>query len=216
MTNDVKFQAEAKLRNLRVTAQKSRRVVNLIRDKSVAEARAILKFSPQAVAEPILKLLNSAVSNILVKSDRNGLKVTESRLFISEIFVDEGPTMKRFRPRARGTASRILKRTSHITIVVGTTEELNVPALKRAPKKEKSKEEKNSTTAANTAVDQVGDTAKTDEADAAAEDKQAADASDLLKTPGKAKKSVGPKKISATHTNKTAKKVVTKQKKGGA
>jgi large subunit ribosomal protein L22 len=209
MTNDVTFQAEAKLRNLRVTAQKSRRVVNLIRDKSVAEARAILKFSPQAVAEPILKLLNSAVSNILVKSDRNGLKVTESRLFILEIFVDEGPTMKRFRPRARGTASRILKRTSHITIVAGTTEELNVPALKRAPKKEK-----DSTTAADTAVDQVDGTAKTDEADAAAEDKQAADASDPSKAPGKAKKSVGPKKISATHTNKTAKKAVTKQKKG--
>jgi large subunit ribosomal protein L22 len=201
MAREVTFQAEAKLLNLRVTAQKSRRVVNLIRNKSVAEARSILKFAPQAVAEPILKLLNSAVANILVKSDRGGLKVTESGLFISEIFVDEGTTMKRFRPRARGTAGRILKRTSHITIVVGTAEELVVPGTKKSAKKEKSK--KDPVVVTNETTD-----------DAVEETEAKVDVNDPSKAPGKAHKSVGPKKIGATHTNKTTKKVVAKQKKG--
>lgn len=120
----ITFEAQAVLKNLRSTPQKSRRVINLVRDKQVNEARAILKFAPQSVSEPILKLLNSAVANALTTADRNGLKLAEESLFISEIFADEGPTMKRFRPRARGSAGRIFKRTSHITVRVGTYEEV--------------------------------------------------------------------------------------------
>jgi large subunit ribosomal protein L22 len=117
------MEAIAKLRNIRVTPQKARRVVNLIRGKQAAEALGILKFAPQAASEPIYKLVASAVANAKVKGESAGAIVDEDDLVISQAFVDEGVTLKRFRPRAQGRAFRINKRTSHITVVVATPDE---------------------------------------------------------------------------------------------
>lgn len=116
------MEAKAKARFVRVTPQKARRVVDLIRGKQAAEAVAVLKFAPQAAAEPVLKTVQSAVANAVEGAKRNSERLDETDLFISEVFVDEGPTLKRFRPRAQGRAGRINKRTSHITVVVSQRE----------------------------------------------------------------------------------------------
>ncbi|WBL17738.1 MULTISPECIES: 50S ribosomal protein L22 [Citricoccus] len=117
------MEAKAIARYLRVTPMKARRVVNLVRGKQANEALAILKFAPQGASEPVYKLVASAVANARTKADRDGLAFNEDELFISEAYVDEGPTMKRFQPRAQGRAYRINKRTSHVTVVVATEEE---------------------------------------------------------------------------------------------
>ena len=105
--------AFAMARFARVTPMKARRVVDMVRGAPVDEALATLKFAPQAASGIVYKVLESAVSNATTTEDldRNSLVITSAR-------VDEGPTLKRFRPRAQGRASRILKRTSHITVVV--------------------------------------------------------------------------------------------------
>jgi len=112
------MEAKAVARFQRVSPRKARLVVDLIRGKSVAEARTILKFSPRAAAEIVEKTLNSAVAN----AERN-LKIASDDLIVGTTFVDEGPTMKRIQPRAMGRAFRINKRTSHITVVVKQREE---------------------------------------------------------------------------------------------
>jgi large subunit ribosomal protein L22 len=112
----------AKLKGIRVTPQKARRVIELVRGKHVEEALAILKFAPQGASEPVRKLVASAVANARVTADKENLPLNESELVIDKIFVDEGPTMKRFQPRAQGRAFQILKRTSHITVVLSTSE----------------------------------------------------------------------------------------------
>lgn len=105
--------AFAVARYVRITPQKARRVVDLVRGLDVDEALALLKFAPQAAAENIYKLVDSAAANA---ETTEGLD--RSTLVISKAQVDEGPTMKRWRPRAKGAANRILKRSSHITVVV--------------------------------------------------------------------------------------------------
>ena len=117
------MEAKAIARHIRVTPMKARRVVNLVRGKQANEALAILKFAPQAASEPVYKVLASAMANARVAAERDGIAFKEDELFISEAFVDEGPTMKRFQPRAQGRAYRINKRTSHITVVVALPEE---------------------------------------------------------------------------------------------
>ena len=117
------MEAIAKLRNIRVTPMKARRVVNLIRGKQATEALGILKFAPQSASEPIYKLVASAVANAQVKGEAAGAIVDVDDLIISKAFVDEGVTLKWFRPRAQGRAFRINKRTSHITVVVSTPDE---------------------------------------------------------------------------------------------
>ena len=117
------MEAKAQARFIRVTPQKSRRVVNEVRGKRVLEAADILRFAPQAVATDVRKVLLSAVANSKVKAENAGETFNEADLLVLETYVDEGPTMKRIRPRAQGRAGRILKRTSHITIVVGTKED---------------------------------------------------------------------------------------------
>ena len=117
------MEAIAKVRNIRITPQKARRVVDLIRGKQATEALGILKFAPQAASEPIYKLVAAAVANAKVKGESQGAIVDEDDLVISQAFVDEGVTLKRFRPRAQGRAFRINKRTSHITVVVATPDE---------------------------------------------------------------------------------------------
>jgi large subunit ribosomal protein L22 len=112
------MEARAVARYVRVSPRKARLVVDLIRGKQVDDARAILKFSPRAAAEVVEKVLNSAVAN----AERN-LHVKADELIVGSTFVDEGPTLKRIRPRAMGRAFRINKRTSHITVVVKQREE---------------------------------------------------------------------------------------------
>ena len=116
------MEAKAQVRYVRVTPQKARRVVDTIRGKGAGEAVAVLRFAPQAAAETVRKLVESAVANARVKADRDSVAFDESRLVIAQAYVDEGPSMKRFRPRAQGRAGRILKRTSHITVVVAERE----------------------------------------------------------------------------------------------
>lgn len=115
------LEIRAVLRHGRFSSYKAREVLDLIRGKSVAEARAILAFTERGCAVPILKLLESAIANAGHNHD-----LPPEELFVSACFADEGPTLRRYRPRARGRGARIRKRTCHITIVLGryTGEEL--------------------------------------------------------------------------------------------
>jgi large subunit ribosomal protein L22 len=112
------MEAMAKARYVRVTPTKARRVVDLIRGRGVVDALAVLQFAPQAASEPVYKVVASAVANARVKADEASVGFDERELVVTEAYVDEGPTLKRFRPRAQGRAYRIRKRTSHITVVV--------------------------------------------------------------------------------------------------
>ncbi|SOD72427.1 large subunit ribosomal protein L22 [Jatrophihabitans sp. GAS493] len=105
--------AIARAANVRVTPMKARRVIDLIRNMPADQALSVLKFAPQAASEPVAKVLASAVANA-----EHNFQLDPDTLFVSRAFVDEGPTLKRFRPRAQGRAFRIRKRTSHITIEV--------------------------------------------------------------------------------------------------
>jgi large subunit ribosomal protein L22 len=105
--------AFARASHVRVTPMKARRVIDLIRDMPAQEALQMLAFAPQAASEPIAKVLASAIANA-----EHNFSLDPESLIISRAYVDEGPTLKRFRPRAQGRAYRIRKRTSHITIEV--------------------------------------------------------------------------------------------------
>ena len=112
------MEAKAIARYVRVSPRKARIVVDLIRGKSVVRAREILAFTNRGVAETVEKTLNSAVANAETQHH-----VRPESLVVKTAYVDEGPTLKRIRPRAKGSASRINKRTSHITIIVAPREE---------------------------------------------------------------------------------------------
>jgi large subunit ribosomal protein L22 len=129
------MQAQAHLKQIRITPMKARRVVNLIRGKQATEALAILKFAPQSASTPIYKLVASAVANAKVKADAANILFDEDDLIISEAYVNEGTTLKRFMPRAQGRAFQILKRTSHITVVVATPDELAQAGAQKARNK---------------------------------------------------------------------------------
>ena len=105
--------AEATLRYARISARKVKIVADLIRGKKVDEALAIVKFTPKASSELIEKLLKSAIANA-----ENNHEMKHENLYVAEIFANQGPTLKRIRPAAKGSAVRIRKRTSHITIVL--------------------------------------------------------------------------------------------------
>jgi len=105
--------ATAKARFVRVSATKARRVINLVRGKSVSEALDILRWAPQAASEPVAKVIASAAANA---QNNEGLDPTT--LVVATVYADEGPTAKRIRPRAQGRAFRIRKRTTHITVIV--------------------------------------------------------------------------------------------------
>jgi large subunit ribosomal protein L22 len=124
----------ASLRHIRITPQKARRVINMIRGKQANEALAILKFAPQGASEAIFKLVASAVANARVKADASNAFLDEQDLFISKIYANDGATLKRFRPRAQGRAFKILKRTSHITVVLSTPDEIQAASVKVAKK----------------------------------------------------------------------------------
>ena len=116
------MEAKASARHVRVSPQKARRVVDLIRGKAATDAVTVLTFAPQSASDPVKKVLESAIANARFKADRESVAFDERNLVVTAAFVDEGPTMKRFRPRAQGRAGRINKRTSHITVVVAQPE----------------------------------------------------------------------------------------------
>ena len=116
----------ARVRNIRVTPRKARRVVDLIRGKQAQEALGVLKFAPQSASEPIAKLVASAMANASVTADKEGVFLDDQDLIIARAYVDEGLTLKLFRPRVQGRAFRINKRTSHITVVLATPDEASV------------------------------------------------------------------------------------------
>ena len=105
--------AVAKARFVHVSASKARRVIDLVRGKSVTDALDILRWAPQAASEPVAKVIASAAANA-----QNNEGLDPSTLVVATVYADEGPTAKRIRPRAQGRAFRIRKRTSHITVVV--------------------------------------------------------------------------------------------------
>ncbi len=119
-TENPALEARAVARHVRVTPMKARRVVDLIRGKNASEAVSVLRFAPQGASDPVRKVLESAIANARAKADESAARFDERELVVAKAFVDEGPTMKRFRPRAQGRASRINKRTSHITVVVAS------------------------------------------------------------------------------------------------
>ena len=108
------MEAKAVAKYVRIAPRKVRVVMDLIRGKKVADAFAILKFTPKVGAEAIEKVLKSAVANA-----ENNFDMNVDNLYVSTCFVDQGPTMKRIHPRSRGQAFKILKRSSHITVAVG-------------------------------------------------------------------------------------------------
>ncbi len=112
------MQAKAVARNVRIAPRKARLVIDLIRGKEVGEAIAILRHTPKAASPIIEKVLKSAIANA-----EHNYEMEPNNLYVSECYVDEGITLKRYRPRAHGRASRINKRTSHITVVVSEKKE---------------------------------------------------------------------------------------------
>ncbi len=121
------MEARAQARYVRVTPMKARRVIDLIRGMQAGDAQDVLRFAPQAASEPVGKVLASAIANA---TNNHGMDARD--LVVSQAFVDEGPTLKRIRPRAQGRAFRVGKRTSHITVILsdGTAVVEPVPAPK--------------------------------------------------------------------------------------
>jgi len=117
-TSEQKMEARAIARHVRMSPRKVRLVVDQIRGKSVNEAYQILQFSPKAAAEPISKTLRSAVANAQYKAQDAGSVLDVDDLMVSAAYVDEGPTLRRYRAAAMGRAAPIRKRTSHITVAV--------------------------------------------------------------------------------------------------
>jgi large subunit ribosomal protein L22 len=117
------MEAKASAKFVRLAPRKARRAVELIRGQHVTEARRILQFSALGASGTIRKVLDSAVAN----AERTPGVIPEN-LFVARAYVDEGPTLKRWRPRAMGRATRVLRRTSHITVIVGTRGEVTLGA----------------------------------------------------------------------------------------
>jgi len=121
--------SRAVAKHVRISPNKARRVVNLVRGLPAKEALTVLQFAPQSASEQVYKVLASAIANA-----ENNERLDPDALLVSEAFVDEGPTLKRFRPRAQGRAYRIRKRTCHITIAVEAVQVAR-PAKKAAAAK---------------------------------------------------------------------------------
>ncbi len=113
------MEARAELNHARIAPRKVQIVLDLIRNKPVKEAMAILKYTPKAACEPLLKLLKSAIANGVNDESK---AMSEDNMYVAECFVSQGMTLKRIRPRAQGRANRINKKTSHITLVLREAE----------------------------------------------------------------------------------------------
>jgi large subunit ribosomal protein L22 len=116
------MESKAVLRLARVSPRKARLVADLVRGRDVGEALEMLQFTRKKSAGLIKALVESAVANAEHKAERDNVSLDIDRLVVREIFVDQGPTLRRFRPRARGMATKILKKTSHITVVLAEGE----------------------------------------------------------------------------------------------
>jgi large subunit ribosomal protein L22 len=114
------MESKAKLSHVRVSAQKARLVANLVRGKDVSEAIEVLTFLQKKSAPIIRKLVESAVANAEQAAERDKVELDIDELYVKTICVDQGPSLRRFRPRAQGRATRILKQTSHITVELAT------------------------------------------------------------------------------------------------
>ena len=145
--------ARAQARFVRVTPMKARRMIDLIRGQQADQALAVLRFAPQAAGEPVYKVLASAVANARYRAEQESRRLDVEDLVVQAAYVDEGPTLKRFRPRAQGRAFRVRKRSSHITVVVGPKEQDQpaTPAKKATAKKSTAKKTTTQTTAKKTA-----------------------------------------------------------------
>lgn len=137
------MEARCVARYIRIAPRKMRLVADAVRGKNVNEAINILKFTPRYAAVPTLKAIESAVANLMNNSEDSG-KVNPDLLLVKTIFADEGPTLKRFMPRAQGRATPIRKRTSHLTVVIGTPDvqeavEAEAPAEEEAVTESKPK-----------------------------------------------------------------------------
>jgi len=114
--NELPSASEARLRHLRLAPRKVRAVCDVVRGQQVEQALATLRFTSKAAAAPVAKLIRSAIANAEQKSEG---RLDVDRLFVKTIMVDEGPTLRRFMPRAQGRATRINKKTSHVTVELG-------------------------------------------------------------------------------------------------
>ncbi|MDD2553150.1 MAG: 50S ribosomal protein L22 [Desulfotomaculaceae bacterium] len=112
------MEAKAIVRYVRISPRKARQVVDLIRGKKVSEALAVLRYTPQRASEVVTKVVKSAAANA-----ENNLQMDREELYVTSCYVDQGPSFKRYRPRAQGRADIRLKRTSHITVMVGDKKE---------------------------------------------------------------------------------------------
>jgi large subunit ribosomal protein L22 len=180
--------ARAVARYVRVSPTKARRMVNLVRGLPANEALTVLQFAPHAASEPVYKVLASAVANA-----ENNERLDPDSLLVSEAFVDEGPTLKRFRPRAQGRAYRIRKRTCHITVVV---ESVPPAQTRRAPAK--------ATKATGTKATGTKATAANATEPAPAKTTKAAPAKAAKETPAKAAKDAPAKAAPAKAAKETA------------
>jgi large subunit ribosomal protein L22 len=118
---------------------KARRIVDLIRGQQADQALAVLRFAPQAASEPVYKVLASAVANAQYRAEQESRRLDVEDLVVQVAYVDEGPTLKRFRPRAQGRAFRIRKRSSHITVVVAPRDEPESTTKKPTAKRSSAK-----------------------------------------------------------------------------
>ncbi len=129
------MEIKVRLNNLRIAPRKTRQLVDVVRNKDVAQARALLSFTVKRAADPVLKLLNSAVASAV-----NDFKLDEANLYISKITADEGPTLKRSFPMSRGRAYPIMKRMSHITLILSEKKETKDAKVTKETKATKEKE----------------------------------------------------------------------------
>lgn len=186
--------ARASARFVRTSASKARRVVNLVRGLPAKEALTVLKFAPQAAAVPVYKVIASAMANA-----ENNEHLDPDSLLVSEIHVDEGPTMRRYRPRAQGRAYRIRKRTCHITVTL----EAVTPAAPRRPARK---------AAATATAPATGGSAAPETAAEATESAAAEADSDTTATKAPAKKAAAKKAAAkATAAEAPAKKAPAKK-----
>jgi large subunit ribosomal protein L22 len=204
------MEARAQARYVRVTPMKARRVIDLIRGMQAGDAQDVLRFAPQAASEPVGKVLASAIANA---TNNHGMQARD--LVIAQAFVDEGPTLKRIRPRAQGRAYRVGKRTSHITVVVsdGVVIEQDVrPAKAKAatPPAPKTEEEPAEKSAAKKSTAKKSTAKKTSEKSTA---KKTTEKSTAKKTT--TKKSTEKSTAKKTSAKKTSAKKTTAKKEEG-
>ncbi len=180
--------ARAVARHVRISATKARRVVNLVRGLPAQQALTVLQFAPQAASAPVYKVLASAIANA-----ENNERLDPDALLVAEAYVDEGPTLKRFRPRAQGRAYRIRKRTCHITIVVESVGGSAAPSRPVVPGRKAAAPAKKAAPATKAA-------AQTDEVEESNSQavEVARETADLAKKATKAAKKTAAKKATAT------------------